>query len=496
MTTTGSNGHRDVSALTAFEPQSLGELMKLADWMAGSQLLPKHLQEKPRDIVLIAMKGRELGITLMQAIAGIYIIDGKTVLAADLIVAVVKRSPDVEFFRLVESSDAIATYEAKRCDDPQPTRLSFTIAQAQTAGLAGRGTWQKYPAAMLRARCSSALAKIVDPGKTMGLYDTDEGEDMRERNREPVHAVITQEPEPLGDADPGYEAFAESRASLGSPLSRDEAVTLWRDHAASYALAPRVRAENGERVQSELMAATVPAFASVYAFRNAVKHAEYRDGFPAYDTIARDVWMCAAVEEIAAAWMTGAAHLDALPPDVTAFALAWCGSQVTRLDPTLKQGTAWLKKRIAELGGTPPEKPTRGPNGRNAHSDPTPSASAAAEASAPVAAAAQASADPEREAIVKEGMAELAVILREQWHGGTVTPETWRAHLEMHTTEQAIANSFAKHEHRFGRAAEKSTYRNVTTIRLREIGLSDVAAANAVDAALKARTAKAEKAAA
>ncbi len=228
------------------------------------------------------------------------------------------------------------------------------------------------------------------------------------------------------------------------------------------------------------------------AFRNAVLQAQYCE-LDEYGALAADVATCTAPEEIAAAWTLHADRLaERLPADVIAFALAWCGSQVTRLDPTLKQGTAWLKKRIAELGGTPPEKPTRGPNGRNAHSDPTPSANGSGEASAPVADAAQASADPERDAIQSEGAVDLAT----RWDAGEVTPETWRAHLAAADNEHEVGASHAKHSHRFGRAAESSPYRGVTLGRLRELGLSDMAASVAIDSAMKARTAKAEKVAA
>jgi len=57
--------------------------------------------------------------------------------------------------------------------------MSFTIEQAQRAGVTGKDNWKKYPEAMLRARCISALARAVYPDVVLGIYETDE--------LEPVH---------------------------------------------------------------------------------------------------------------------------------------------------------------------------------------------------------------------------------------------------------------------------------------------------------------------
>jgi hypothetical protein len=51
--------------------------------------------------------------------------------------------------------------------------MSFTTADAQRAGLNG-DNWRKYPAAMLRARCLSAICRAVFPDLCLGLYDPDE----------------------------------------------------------------------------------------------------------------------------------------------------------------------------------------------------------------------------------------------------------------------------------------------------------------------------------
>jgi len=95
-------------------------------------------------------------------------------LSSDLIVAIVKRSPMCRYFVLVESSDRLATYETHREGEPIPTRLTYTIEQAETAGMLAREMWRKYPALLLRKQASSALAHAVYPD----VFLFDDGREM------------------------------------------------------------------------------------------------------------------------------------------------------------------------------------------------------------------------------------------------------------------------------------------------------------------------------
>jgi hypothetical protein len=104
----------------------------------------------------VLLKGHELGFSPMASAGSIYIIKGKVSLSADATVALCKRSPACLYLRLVESTEEVATYETQRHGDPSPTSLSYTIAQAKTAGLTGSQTWRGHAPAMLRARCGAA----------------------------------------------------------------------------------------------------------------------------------------------------------------------------------------------------------------------------------------------------------------------------------------------------------------------------------------------------
>lgn len=158
----------------AFEPRGIAEAVQLAKLLVASRLLPKSVTT-PESAFAIIATGRELGLTAMQSLRSIHIIEGKPTLSADLVAALVKSRRDIcQWFRLVESTDQVATYETHRVGEPSPTRMSFTISDANRAGVTGKDNWRKYPAAMLRARCITALARAVYPDLAMGVYDPDE----------------------------------------------------------------------------------------------------------------------------------------------------------------------------------------------------------------------------------------------------------------------------------------------------------------------------------
>jgi hypothetical protein len=192
----------------------------------------------------VLLKGHELGFTPMAAAGSIAIIKGKVSLSADATIALCKRSPACLYLRLVESSEEVATYETQRHGDPSPTALSYTIAQAKTAGLTGSQTWRAHAPAMLRARCGAAIARAVYPDLVAGIYDPDE-----------VAEIVRSEPAPARVEVPDV-----SLAALESWRSTLDDVASLRDmHAAWTLAAPSLhaagRADHGRTLASERLTA-------------------------------------------------------------------------------------------------------------------------------------------------------------------------------------------------------------------------------------------------
>lgn len=180
---------RAPEASRAFEPASIDEAYRLAKLLVASRMLADGITGPEAAFAIIAT-GRELGLTAMQSLRSIHVIKGRPTLSADLVCALVKSRTDVcEYFRLVESTELSAVYETKRRGEPEPTTMRFTLEDAKRAQLLGSANWQKFPAAMLRARCITSLARAVYPDLVMGIYDPDE---IADRPTEPAPLPIKQ----------------------------------------------------------------------------------------------------------------------------------------------------------------------------------------------------------------------------------------------------------------------------------------------------------------
>lgn len=157
------------------DPRSIEEAQNLANLVAASSYAKAFGVRSKEDAFVIVATGHELGMSALQAFRNIYTVNGRPTLSAAMMMAMVLRNTAVcEYFTLRESSDEIATYETKRRGAPDPVVMSFTIDQAKAAGALSKDTWRKFPAAMLRARASSALARAVFPDLVAGIYVPEE----------------------------------------------------------------------------------------------------------------------------------------------------------------------------------------------------------------------------------------------------------------------------------------------------------------------------------
>lgn len=130
------------------------------------------------EAAMIIITGHELGLSPAQSLRGIYVVKGKPVLAADTMVAVVRRSGLCESWRTVESTPERCTITTRRKGETRDAERTWTIADAKRAGLLTSGTWGAYPAAMLRHRCAADLARQEYPDVILGMYDPEEMESV------------------------------------------------------------------------------------------------------------------------------------------------------------------------------------------------------------------------------------------------------------------------------------------------------------------------------
>jgi hypothetical protein len=196
--------------------------------------VPQALRNKPEDTLVVLLTGRELGFGAMQSLRGINVIQGKGVLGADTMGALVMSRRDVcGHLSLVETTADHATYATQRTGAPKPVTMTYTIAQAKQAGLATKDNWKNHPDAMLRARCLSAICRAVYPDLVAGLYIEDEGDEIAGRGRPtsmPMRsAAPIQEAEVVEDAEPddgAYHGISNEQAQRIFAIGAERAAAL------------------------------------------------------------------------------------------------------------------------------------------------------------------------------------------------------------------------------------------------------------------------------
>ncbi len=144
-----------------------------ASLVVKTGFLPSAIKT-PEQAIAVALKGRELGVPMMQAFAHIHIIEGKPSISSELMLALIYRNVSSAIINFVQTDDKACVIHAARSSGQGASKFSFTIEDAKRAGVTGKSNWVKYPAAMLRARAISAMARAVFADAIMGCSYTPE----------------------------------------------------------------------------------------------------------------------------------------------------------------------------------------------------------------------------------------------------------------------------------------------------------------------------------
>lgn len=226
---------RDSDLLT-----NLGEIERVAKACAASGYY-KDVRDASQAVVKM-LAGREMGVGPIQALAGIYIVEGKPSAGANLIAANVKRSGryDYRVRKRTDEECVLAWYDAGQ----EVGESSFTRKDAERAGLWGKQNWSKYPRAMLFARALTEGVRVYCPDAASGVVYVPEelAPDMPVTEdgtpvAQPVEPVreerdVTPPREP-GERQNGYAtekqakrlwAIAATRAGELEAVSREEIV--------------------------------------------------------------------------------------------------------------------------------------------------------------------------------------------------------------------------------------------------------------------------------
>jgi hypothetical protein len=231
-------------AATGLALQSFDDAFRFAKMVAASDFAPKDFKGKPESCLLAIQHGSEVGLSPMQSLQSIAVINGRPTIWGDAALALVQASPVCEYVREYVEGDGdnlTAVCEAKRRGYPAPTVSRFSMADAKRAGLAGKtGPWSQYPARMLALRARGFALRNAFADALRGLITAEEAQDypQPEPAREPV--VVR----------PKFQSDTETVVPLKPKVSKEPQRT--RADAGRLAIGSAATIEACEALRSKL----------------------------------------------------------------------------------------------------------------------------------------------------------------------------------------------------------------------------------------------------
>lgn len=189
----------------ALQPQQAGlsEQIQYANAVARAGLLPQAYRNKPADIIVAMGLGQSMGLSPMESVYRINVIQGKPTASAELIAAQVRKAGHKLRLKKDEARQSV-TCTIIRADDPEaPFSVTRDRRWAEQMGLINKDNYRKQPMTMLTWRAITACAREACPEALYGVaYTPDEMHDM-----EPVQAEVVEAEQPADCLQPIRDMF-------------------------------------------------------------------------------------------------------------------------------------------------------------------------------------------------------------------------------------------------------------------------------------------------
>ena len=158
--------------------------------IAGTPFVPKAIRGQQASVFAAIITGAELGLSPMQSLRMVNVIDGRPAASAELMRALVNRAG--HRISVVDAQNSTVTLSGTRRDTGASARVTWTIEDAQRAKLLGNPSWAKYPRSMLLARATSELCRMLFADVIGGLYTPEETAAIDGHVYEPPGVELTE----------------------------------------------------------------------------------------------------------------------------------------------------------------------------------------------------------------------------------------------------------------------------------------------------------------
>ena len=155
-------------------------MIAACDMLVKSGILPKEITTKEKAAV-VALTGRELGLQLMASMRGIYIVNNKPSLSAQMMLALAFNTGELENYTITENGKgeaASCTVVVKR-RGKNPYSYTFSVEMIKKMGKYAN-EWIKQPENMCKQRAISGNLRVTFPDAILGMYTPEEASSIEE----------------------------------------------------------------------------------------------------------------------------------------------------------------------------------------------------------------------------------------------------------------------------------------------------------------------------
>ncbi len=192
----------------------LPELQNMADVFLKAKVVNSQLDTLEK-VLAVMFKAHELGVSTTYALEKMSVINGNITMEAELMLSLIYTSGACASIDFKESKDSFSVTMVRLSPKVRHT-ATFSLEDANRAGLLNKEVWRKYPKAMLRWRAVSECAKVVFSDVLSGAVNkapivvrmpqtpyelpTENAQEYTEHTEAPNETAYTpvSEPEPKG----------------------------------------------------------------------------------------------------------------------------------------------------------------------------------------------------------------------------------------------------------------------------------------------------------
>lgn len=161
------------------ELELLKEPMALSDVFVRSGMFP-DVKSQAQGVVKI-LAGKELGLTPFQSMGGLYFVNGKIGIQANIVAGLIRKSKKYDYSILNHTDEICGIEFLDISDKDEIIKLGISVfgkPDAARAGLINKDNYKNYPSDMYFARAISRGAKRFTPDALMGYSTLEELQDV------------------------------------------------------------------------------------------------------------------------------------------------------------------------------------------------------------------------------------------------------------------------------------------------------------------------------